>query len=76
METSWRCVQTLSSRSDVDIEPINPLQEPESFRPKTPPPTEVAYTRRHYGGVGEMLGEQDVRVGLVSGHPLWGELLL
>lgn len=48
------------------------LQEPASFRPAEPEPTCVPYQRRALGGVGSMVGESVVQVGLVSGHPLWG----
>ncbi|GAA5847030.1 hypothetical protein JCM5353_005751 [Sporobolomyces roseus] len=51
------------------------LQEPDDFRPPTPPPTVRTYQRRKLGGVGEIIGEQQVQVGLVSGHPLWGHIL-
>ncbi|GAA5994889.1 uncharacterized protein JCM10292_004413 [Rhodotorula paludigena] len=51
------------------------FEEPEGFRPATPPPTVRSYKRRKYGGVGERVGAQDVEVGLVSGHPLWGHIL-
>lgn len=34
----------------------------------------MPYDRREYGGHGELIGEEDVQVRLVSGHPLWGEL--
>jgi hypothetical protein len=47
-------------------------QEPADYRPATPPPTVRSYKRRKYGGIGERVGEDDVEVGLVSGHPLWG----
>lgn len=48
-------------------------QEPASFRPASPAPSSVPYLRReYYGGRGKMLGEEEVQVGLVSGHPLWG----
>lgn len=46
------------------------IQEPASYRPATPPPTIRSYTRR-----ADFFGEEQldqVDVGLVSGHPLWG----
>ncbi|WFD43956.1 nicotinamide N-methyltransferase [Malassezia psittaci] len=42
------------------------FQEPEGFRPKTPPPTEVL--QRLYDGT-------EVRLKLVGSHPLWGHHL-
>ena len=48
-------------------------QEPEDFRPVTPPPMIRTYARRKFGGVGDVAGPAEVEVGLVSGHPLWGE---
>ncbi|GAA6058708.1 hypothetical protein JCM10212_003396 [Sporobolomyces blumeae] len=51
------------------------LEEPEGFRPPTPPPTVKTYERRHYGGHGDIVGPRHVEVGLVSGHPLWGHIL-
>ncbi|GAA6001771.1 hypothetical protein JCM10207_002312 [Rhodosporidiobolus poonsookiae] len=51
------------------------FEEPEGFRPATPPPTVRTYKRRKYGGVGERVGPEEVEVGLVSGHPLWGHIL-
>jgi len=48
-------------------------QEPEDFRPATPPPMIRTYSRRKFGGVGDVAGPAEVEVGLVSGHPLWGE---
>ncbi|BGP21680.1 nicotinamide N-methyltransferase [Rhodotorula toruloides] len=51
------------------------FEEPEGFRPATPPPTVRNYKRRKYGGVGELIGPEKVEVGLVSGHPLWGHIL-
>ncbi|GAA5913993.1 hypothetical protein JCM6882_002590 [Rhodosporidiobolus microsporus] len=51
------------------------FEEPEGYRPKTPPPTVRTYTRRKYGGAGERVGPEEVEVGLVSGHPLWGHIL-
>ena len=60
--------------------PLNPLKtenafskEPKSFRPATPPPSVVPYFRREYGGHGEIVGEEEIEVQLISGHPLWGE---
>ncbi|TNY21052.1 hypothetical protein DMC30DRAFT_421640 [Rhodotorula diobovata] len=51
------------------------FDEPADFRPPTPPPTVRAYKRRCHGGVGSQVGPDDVQVGLVSGHPLWGHIL-
>ncbi|GAA5832268.1 hypothetical protein JCM11251_004301 [Rhodosporidiobolus azoricus] len=51
------------------------FEEPEGFRPATPPPTVRSYARRRYGGIGERVGPEEVEVGLVSGHPLWGHIL-
>ncbi|GAA5837986.1 hypothetical protein JCM3766R1_004168 [Sporobolomyces carnicolor] len=51
------------------------LQEPEGYRPATPPPTVRTYERRKYGGIGPLVGDRQVQVGLVSGHPLWGHIL-
>ncbi|BGP44860.1 Protein N-terminal and lysine N-methyltransferase efm7 [Rhodotorula kratochvilovae] len=51
------------------------FEEPADFRPPTPPPTVRAYKRRKYGGVGAQVGADEVDVGLVSGHPLWGHIL-
>ncbi|SCV68279.1 BQ2448_400 [Microbotryum intermedium] len=48
------------------------MQEPESFRPKTPPPTTASYTRRALGGHGPLQGPEEVQIRLVGGHPLWG----
>lgn len=50
-------------------------QEPEGFRPVTPPPTVRTYARRALpgAGVGPLIGNETVQVGLVSGHPLWGQ---
>ncbi|KAI3624452.1 EFM7 [Malassezia furfur] len=42
------------------------FDEPDGFRPKTPPPTEVVQ-RLHDGS--------DVRLRLVGSHPLWGHYL-
>ncbi|POY71459.1 hypothetical protein BMF94_5772 [Rhodotorula taiwanensis] len=53
----------------------NVFQEPEDFRPATPPPTVRTYDRRALGGRGPLVGDQQVQVGLVSGHPLWGHVL-
>lgn len=50
------------------------VQEPEGFRPPTPPPTIRTYKRRALGGSGPLVGSDSVEVGLVSGHPLWGQL--
>ncbi|GAA5984057.1 hypothetical protein JCM11641_005582 [Rhodosporidiobolus odoratus] len=47
----------------------------EEPRAPTPPPTVQSYKRRKYGGVAERVGEDEVEVGLVSGHPLWGHIL-
>ncbi|KDE08452.1 hypothetical protein MVLG_01234 [Microbotryum lychnidis-dioicae p1A1 Lamole] len=49
--------------------------QPESFRPKTPPPTTASYTRRALGGHGPLQAPEEVQVRLVGGHPLWGHLL-
>ncbi|GAA5980090.1 hypothetical protein JCM10908_001531 [Rhodotorula pacifica] len=51
------------------------FQEPEGFRPPTPPPTVRTYKRRALGGSGPLVGNEQVEVGLVSGHPLWGHVL-
>ncbi|GAA6012535.1 hypothetical protein JCM11491_005423 [Sporobolomyces phaffii] len=51
------------------------LEEPEGYRPATPPPTVRSYKRRKYGGTGPLRGPPEVQVGLVSGHPLWGHIL-
>ncbi|GAA5864540.1 hypothetical protein JCM3774_005159 [Rhodotorula dairenensis] len=52
------------------------FDEPEGFRPTTPPPTVRTYTRRALGGGGgPLVGDETVQVGLVSGHPLWGHVL-
>ncbi|GAA6047287.1 hypothetical protein JCM3770_001868 [Rhodotorula araucariae] len=51
------------------------FEEPADFRPPTPPPTVRAYKRRNYGGDGAQVGADEVEVGLVSGHPLWGHIL-
>ncbi|BGO92879.1 hypothetical protein NBRC10512_008001 [Rhodotorula toruloides] len=65
-----------SSASGSDDEGFGAVfEEPEGFRPPTPPPTVRNYKRRKYGGVGERVGPEEVEVGLVSGHPLWGHIL-
>ncbi|GAA6036900.1 hypothetical protein JCM8097_006344 [Rhodosporidiobolus ruineniae] len=65
-----------SSASGSDDEGFGiAFEEPEGFRPATPPPTVRTYTRRKFGGVGERVGAEEVEVGLVSGHPLWGHIL-
>ncbi|GAA6011503.1 hypothetical protein JCM8202_004051 [Rhodotorula sphaerocarpa] len=51
------------------------FQEPEGFRPPTPPPTIRTYKRRTLGGSGPLVGSDSIEVGLVSGHPLWGHVL-
>ncbi|KAK4700729.1 EEF1A N-terminal glycine/lysine methyltransferase, partial [Phenoliferia sp. Uapishka_3] len=51
------------------------MEEPASFRPATPPPTTVPYSRRPHGGIGDLVGNDEVQVRLVSGHPLWGHIL-
>ncbi|KAL8283589.1 hypothetical protein RQP46_005384 [Phenoliferia psychrophenolica] len=51
------------------------MEEPASFRPSTPPPTTVPYTRRPHGGHGPLIGPSSIDVKLVSGHPLWGHIL-
>jgi len=40
------------------------FQEPDSYRPKSPPPTNQIYVRRRSG--------KEVNVMLVGGHSLWG----
>ncbi|GAA5894228.1 hypothetical protein JCM5296_004689 [Sporobolomyces johnsonii] len=68
--------RSASSASGSDDEGLGALlEEPEGFRPPTPPPTVRNYKRRKYGGVGERAGDEQVEVGLVSGHPLWGHIL-
>ncbi|GAA5920780.1 hypothetical protein JCM1841_004189, partial [Sporobolomyces salmonicolor] len=68
--------RSASSASGSDDEGLGALlEEPEGFRPPSPPPTVRSYTRRKYGGVGERAGAEQVEVGLVSGHPLWGHIL-
>ncbi|GAA5877045.1 hypothetical protein JCM16303_006146 [Sporobolomyces ruberrimus] len=65
-----------SSHSDSEDEGLGAfLEEPEGYRPVTPPPTVREYKRRKYGGTGELQGSEQVKVGLVSGHPLWGHIL-
>ncbi|GAA5857206.1 hypothetical protein JCM8547_009371 [Rhodosporidiobolus lusitaniae] len=65
-----------SSASGSDDEGgLDMFAEPEGFRPPTPPPTVRTYARRKYGGVGEIVGSEEVEVGLVWGHPLWGHIL-
>ncbi|GAA5958461.1 hypothetical protein JCM3765_007885 [Sporobolomyces pararoseus] len=65
-----------SSHSDSEDEGLGALlEEPEGYRPATPPPTVRSYKRRKYGGTGELYGSEEVEVGLVSGHPLWGHIL-
>ncbi|KAM0793297.1 hypothetical protein ACM66B_000757 [Microbotryomycetes sp. NB124-2] len=60
-----------SSSSDVGFGDM--MEEPADFRPSTPPPTVQTYSRRHYLPGYEQL--EDVHVGLVSGHSLWGHIL-
>lgn len=62
---------TASSSSDPEV--ISFMEEPTSFRPASPPPTSVPYTRRELGGNGDLQGGVVVDVHLVSGHPLWGQ---
>ncbi|GAA5908378.1 uncharacterized protein JCM6883_004372 [Sporobolomyces salmoneus] len=65
-----------ASHTDSEDEGLGAfLEEPEGFRPATPPPTVRTYKRRKYGGYGELRGSAEVEVGLVSGHPLWGHIL-
>ncbi len=64
-----------SNQLETYADAISRLQEPEGFRPATPPPTVKTYARRKFGGVGDIAGPDTVEVGLVSGHPLWGKHL-
>ncbi|GAA5923210.1 uncharacterized protein JCM15063_003571 [Sporobolomyces koalae] len=65
-----------ASHSDSEDEGLGALlEEPEGYRPATPPPTVRTYKRRKYGGTRDMVGPEQVEVGLVSGHPLWGHIL-
>ncbi|KAK4054947.1 Protein N-terminal and lysine N-methyltransferase efm7 [Microbotryomycetes sp. JL201] len=63
-----------SSSSDIGFGDM--MEEPANFRPATPPPTVRTYSRRHFATEHERPdASNDVRVGLVSGHPLWGHIL-
>ncbi|GAA5956059.1 hypothetical protein JCM8115_004402 [Rhodotorula mucilaginosa] len=68
--------RSAASASGSDDEGFGAVfEEPEDFRPPTPPPTVRTYERRALGGVDPLVGDSQVQVGLVSGHPLWGHVL-
>ncbi|KAM0755487.1 hypothetical protein T439DRAFT_307900 [Meredithblackwellia eburnea MCA 4105] len=50
------------------------MQEPESFRPQTPPPSVVPFKRAKFKTPIHN-GPETIQVRLLSGHPLWGHIL-
>ncbi|PWN87586.1 nicotinamide N-methyltransferase [Acaromyces ingoldii] len=64
------------SETSDDDGGLDLFDEPEGFRPKTPPPTTASYTLRLCGdGEGQQAEEHEIQLDLVGSHPLWGHHL-